>query len=272
MPTSRDGIERQPEDPGVETPHGRESGLESEEKETAPLCKRLVPKVGKVFYEGGPGEKRRQKMRFKERPVGRGEQDPLQGLAVSREDRDRIDGRPDGAAQIVQEPCVPGRSIARRTPRPARRSDALLPVERTERETPRSPLSGVEVRAERLAHGRFSSGVEFRCGHESMKESGVPTVPCGMKSRGKSMRRTFESGLLCETSAFENRSPRTRIERLRPNAAEVSLHFPSSEKFPVGKEKKEPTQERKRKKAPRASPSLPKERRRRARRTDERTA
>ena len=189
-------------------------------------------------------------MHFKERPVGRGEQDPLQGLAVSREDRDRIDGRPDGAAQIVQEPCVPGRSIARRTPRPARRSDALLPVERTERETPRSPPSGDEVRAERLAHGRFSSGVEFRCGHKSMKESGVPTDPCGMKSRGKSMRRTFESGLLCETSAFENRSRRTRIERLRPNAAEVFLHFPSSEKFPVGKEKKEPTQERKRRRGP----------------------
>ena len=165
MPSSRDGIQRQPEDPSVQPPEGRKCRLESEEKKPALLGKRLVPKVGEVLDEGGPGEKRGEKMRFKERPIGRSEKDALQRLPAPRQDRHRIDGRPDGAAFVVEQIRSLRDAVDCRSCRPA---DGFR---EPERKTPGRAPTGDEVRAERLAHGRFSCGVEFGYRHERRKVS-----------------------------------------------------------------------------------------------------
>ena len=112
MPTSCDRVERESEDPRVQTTQGRQSRLQSEEKKPAAVRKRYVPQIGQILHEGGPGKKRGKKMRFKERAVGRGEKHPLQRLAVPREDRHRIDGRPDGTPPVVKESGVSRRVFA----------------------------------------------------------------------------------------------------------------------------------------------------------------
>ena len=254
MPTSCDGVERQPEDPRVQTTQGRQSRLQSEEKKPAAVRKRLIPQIGQILHEGGPGEKRGEKMRFEERAVGRGEKHPLQGFAVPRKNHHRIDGRPDGTPPVVEESRVSRRFFACRTPHPAGRPDAFRPVEDPERKTPRPPPAGDEVGAERLAHGRFSCSVEFGYRHEGKSDSGlfnpVRSNQGGTVQRNKLSKADFSA----KPRAFENRP-------LRPKPA-------PREKIPFGKKKKE---KRKREKGPRASPSLPKERRRRALRTDERS-
>lgn len=213
MPTSCDGVKRQPEDPRVETAKRRQSGFESEEKETASPCKSLVPKVGKIFDEGRPGKERREKMRLKERPIGRGEQNALQGFAVSRKNRDRIDGRPDGAAPFVKKSRVPGRFFATPNHRPAAPFNIFRPVETAGRKTSRPPPTGDEVGAERLAHGRFSCGVEFQYRHERESECRIPRIRTGRPGRCSSKRQTFESGFPQETRGFRKSIPSVHSPR-----------------------------------------------------------
>ena len=195
MPTSRDGIEREPEDPGVEPAKRRQGRLEPEKKEAAPARKRFVAKVGEVFDEGGPGEKRRKKMRFKERPVGRGEKHPLQRFSVPCHNRDGVDGRPDGTAFVVRRPRV------------LRKSFDVRAVDADEaRETVGHSPTGDEVGAERPANGRFSCGVEFGYRHEQKLESG-PLRPGFQKKSPRRRGGLSRAGFTNENLRFRKSAP-----------------------------------------------------------------